>query len=34
MDKVYTMIINAPDSECNPVINVWKGHFADPELPR
>jgi len=23
MDKAYTMIINA-----------WKGHFADPELPR
>ena len=34
MDKAYIMIINAPGSESNAVMNVWKGHFADPELPR
>jgi len=27
------MIIDAPDSECNAILNVWKGRFADPELP-
>ena len=31
MDKAYEMIIDCPDSECNPVMNAWKGHFADPE---
>ena len=34
MDKAYIMIINAPYSEFNAVMNAWKGHFADPELPR
>ncbi len=34
MDKAYIMIINAPGSQSNAVMNAWKGHFADPELPR
>ena len=33
MEKAYKMIIDFPDSEYNPVMNAWKGHFADPELP-
>ncbi len=36
MERAYIMIImiiNAPDSECNPVTNFWKGKFADPQVP-
>ena len=32
MEKAYELIIDAPDSECNAVLNFWKGHFADPGL--
>jgi len=32
MEKAYEMIIDAPDSESNAILNVWKGHFADPGL--
>jgi len=32
-EKAYEMIIDAPDSECNAILNVWKGHFAHFGLP-
>ena len=33
MEKAYEMIIDAPDSESNAILNVWKGRFADAGLP-
>ncbi len=32
-EKAYDIIIDAHDSECNPVTNVWKARLADPDLP-
>jgi len=32
MEKAYEMIIGAPDSESNTIMNIWKGRFADPGL--
>ena len=32
-EKAYELIMDAPDSECNAVINVWKGLLVDPEIP-
>jgi len=33
IEKAYEMIIDAPDSESNAILNVWKGRFADAGLP-
>ena len=30
MEKAYDIISDAPNSESNAVINVWKARFADP----
>ncbi len=32
MEKAYDIISDAPNSESNPIINFWKGRFADPLL--
>jgi len=32
-EKAYDIIIDAHDSEWNPVTNVWKARLADPEFP-
>ena len=34
MEKAYEMIIDAPDSGSNAIMNIWKAYFADPQLPR
>ena len=34
MEKAYEMIIDAPDSESDPVLNCWNAFFADPRLTR
>jgi len=31
MEKAYETIIDAPNSESNAILNVWKGFFADPK---
>jgi len=32
-EKVYEIIINAPDYESNPFTNFWKARLADPRVP-
>jgi len=32
-EKAYGIVIDTPDSESNPVTNVWKAMLADPQLP-
>ena len=33
-EKAYDIIIDAPDSESNPVTNFWKARLADPYFQR
>ena len=33
MEKAYDIISDAPNSESNAIINVWKGCFADRRYP-
>jgi len=31
MEKVYEMVICTPDSQSDPIINLWKARFLDPD---
>ena len=33
-EKAYDIIINAPDSDSNPLMLYWKARFADPKYPQ